>query len=57
MGAAITDAASSSTAGVCSDGSHSTARGNATSGVGIRGDAAKDLARVVEMEALPKDNV
>ena len=49
VGAAITDAASSSTAGVCSDGSHSTARGNATSsnGVDIRGDAAKDLARAV----------
>ena len=31
VGAAITDAASSSTAVVCSDGSHSTARGNAAS--------------------------
>ena len=43
VGAAITDA------GVCSDGSHSTARANATSsnGVDIRGDAGKDLARVV----------
>ena len=59
VGAAITDAASSSTAGVCSDGSHSTARGNTTSsdGVEIRGDAAKDLAGVSEMEALPRDNV
>ena len=49
MGAAITDAASSSTVGVCSDGSPSTAHENATSsnGVDIRGDAAKDLARAV----------
>ena len=31
VGAAITDAASASTASVCSDGSHSTARGNTTS--------------------------
>ena len=56
VGAAITDAASSSTAGVCSDGSHSTARGNATSsnGVDIRGDAAKDLARVVRDGSTPE---
>ena len=49
VGAAITDAAGSSATGVCSDGSHSTARGNTTSGDGvdIRGDAARDLARVV----------
>ena len=56
VGAAITDAASSSTAGVCSDGSHSTARGNATSGNGvdIRGDATKDLARVVGDGSTPE---
>ena len=56
VGAAITDAASSSTAGVCSDGSHSTARGNATrsNGVDIRGDAAKDLARVVRDGSTPE---
>ena len=56
VGAAITDAASSSTAGVCSDGSHSTVRGNATSsnGVDIRGDAAKDLARVVRDGSTPE---
>ena len=49
VGAAITDAAGSSATGVCSDGSHSTARSNTTSsdGMDIRGDAAKDLARVV----------
>ena len=49
VGAAITDAAGSSATGVCSDGSHSTARGNTTSsdGMDIRGDAAKDFARVV----------
>ena len=56
VGAAITDAASSSTAGVCSDGSHSTAGGNATSSnaVDIRGDAAKDLARVVRDGSTPE---
>ena len=56
VGAAITDAASSSTASVCSDGSHSTARGNTTSsnGVDIRGDAAKDLARVVRDGSTPE---
>ena len=56
VGAAITDAAGSSTAGVCSDGSHSTARGNATSsnGVDIRGDAAKDLARAVRDGSTPE---
>ena len=56
VGAAITDAASSSTAGVCSDGSHSTARGNATSsnGVDTRGDATKDLARVVRDGSTPE---
>ena len=56
VGAAITDAASSSTAGVCSDGSHSTARGNAASGNGvdIRGDAAKDLARIVRDGSIPE---
>ena len=49
VGAAVTDAAGSSATGVCSDGSHSTARRNTTSsnGMDIRGDAAKDLARVV----------
>ena len=49
MGAAITGAAGSSATGVCSDGSRSTARGNTTSsdGMDIRGDAAKDLAKVV----------
>ena len=53
--AAITDAAGSSTTGVCSDGSHSTARGNTTSnGVDIRGDAAKDLARVVRDGSTPE---
>ena len=48
VGAAITDAAGSSATGVCSDVSHSTGRGNTTSsdGMDIRGDAAKDLARV-----------
>ena len=56
VGAAITDAASSSTAGVCSDGSHSTGRGNATcsNGVDIRGDAAKDLAKVVRDGSTPE---
>ena len=56
VGEAVTDAESSSTAGVCSDGSHSTARGNATSsnGVDIRGDAAKDLARVVRDGSTPE---
>ena len=56
MGAAITDAAGSSTAGVCSDESHSTARGNATSSNGedIRGDAARDLARVVRDGSTPE---
>ena len=56
VGAAITDAASSSTAGVCSDVCHSTARGNATSsnGVDIRGDAPKDLARVVRDGSTPE---
>ena len=56
VGAAITDAASSSTAGVGSDGSHSTARGYATSsnGVDIRGVAAKDLARVVRDGSTPE---
>ena len=56
VGAAITDAASSSTAGVCSDASHSAACGNATSsnGVDIRGDAAKDLARVVRDGSTPE---
>ena len=54
VGAAITDAASSST--VCSDRSHSTARGNATSsnGVDIRGDAAKDLAVIVRDGSTPE---
>ena len=44
------------TAGVCSDGSHSTARGNAASGNGvdIRGDAAKDLARIVRDGSIPE---
>ena len=56
VGAAITDAVSSSVTGVCSDGIHSTARGNATSinGVDIRGDAAKDLARVVRDGSTPE---
>ena len=56
VGAAITDAASSSTASVCSDGSHSTARGNTTSSnsVDIRGDAAKDLVRVVRDGSTPE---
>ena len=56
VGAAITDAASSSTVGVCSDGSPSTAHENATSsnGVDIRGDAAKDLARVVRDGSTPE---
>ena len=56
VGAAITDAAVSSTTGVCSDGSHSTARGNTTSsnGVDIRGDAAKDVARVVRDGSTPQ---
>ena len=56
VGAAITDAAGSSTTGVCSDGSHSTARGNTTSsnGVDIRGDAAKDVARVVRDGSTPE---
>ena len=55
VGAAITDAGSSTT-GVCSDGSHSTARGNTTSsnGVDIRGDAATDLARVVRDGSTPE---
>ena len=45
-----------STVAVCSDGSHSTARGNATSsnGVDIGGDAAKDLARVVRDGGTPE---
>ena len=49
VGATITDAAGS-------DGSHSTARGNATSsnGVDIRGDAAKDLARAVRDGGTPE---
>ena len=47
VGAAITHPASSSTAGVCSDGSHSTARGNATSSNGVdiprrRGEGPRD---------------
>ena len=42
--------------GMCSDGSHSTARGNATSNnsMDIRGDAAKDLARVVRDGSTPE---
>ena len=56
VGAAITDAASSSTASVCSDESHSTTRGNTTSSnsVDIRGDAAKDIARVVRDGSTPE---
>ena len=56
VGAAITDAASSSTVGVCSDGSPSTAHENATSsnGVDIRGHAAIDLARVVRDGSTPE---
>ena len=56
VGAAITDAASSSTVGVCSDGSPSTAHEDATSsnGVDIRGHAAKDLARVVRDGSTPE---
>ena len=49
LDAAVTDATGSSATGVRSDGSHSAARGNTTSsdGMDVRGDAAKDLARVV----------
>ena len=56
VGPAITDAASSSTASMCSDGSHSTARRNATSNsnMDIRRDAAKDLVRMVRDGSTPE---
>ena len=56
VGAAITDAASSSTASMCYDRSHSTARRNATSNsnMDIRRDAAKDLVRMVRDGSTPE---